>query len=91
MSAIKERTLRFRVDEAEDNKLRAAAILTGETLTEFTLRPALARADEVLAGAPMRLLGEDEYAAMIAALAQPVTPIPALAQMAQEPRLYTTA
>ena len=39
----------------------------------------------------MRLLGEDEYAAMIAALAQPVTPIPALAQMAQEPRLYTTA
>lgn len=91
MGIVKERTLRFRVREADDNRLRAAAALAGETLTEFTLRPALARADEVLAQAPLRLLGTDEYASMVNALAQPVTPIPALATLAQQPRIYTTA
>jgi len=39
----------------------------------------------------MRLLGADEYEAMVTALSQPVTPIPALAAMAQEVRLYTAA
>jgi len=41
--------------------------------------------------ASMRLPGADEYDAMVTALAQPVTPIPALAAMTQESRLYTTS
>ena len=89
--ATKDRTLKFRVSQESDARLRAAAEIAGETLTEFTLRPALERADTLLARADATVLEAEDFAALMDHLAEPVTPAEELARIAAEPRAFTRA
>ena len=90
-TAIKEKTLTFRVSADDHARLCAAASVMNETLTDFALRPALARADEVLARADVTLIPADQFAALMAALDEPVTPIDALVAVAAQPRMFLRA
>jgi uncharacterized protein (DUF1778 family) len=89
--AIKDRTLKIRVTGADDDRLRAAAAAAHTSLTEFVLSPALERADEVLGRPESIILSAQQFDAMLAALDEPVTPIPALVALASQPRRFTHA
>ena len=90
-TTVKDRMLRFRVSDDDDMRLRTAAKAVGETLTDFTIRPALERADAVLARADVTLISVEQFKAMTAVLAEPVLPIPELVAAASRPRMFTRA
>jgi uncharacterized protein (DUF1778 family) len=76
--------LNFRVPQRTEQVLRAAAELTGETLTQFTIGAAEERAEQLLAG--KTLVGPDFFDRLVSALDEPVEPNQALrAAAAQEP------
>jgi len=89
--APKDRTVTFRISSAEDERIRAAAEACRESLTDFTLRSALNRADEVLGKADIVFVPPEQFEVMMAALAEPVTPIPKLVKLAAEPRKFVRA
>jgi uncharacterized protein (DUF1778 family) len=88
---VRNRVIRFRVTDEADARLRAAASLVNESLTDFTLRPALDRADKVLAQADVTMLPAEQYDRLLAALDEPVTPIEELGRIALAPRRFTRA
>ncbi|HEX8081228.1 MAG TPA: DUF1778 domain-containing protein [Jatrophihabitans sp.] len=76
--------LNFRVRPDTEHRLRAAAAATDQSLTDFVISSAEARAEEVLAS--RTLVPADYFDQLIAALDEPVTPNEALRTLARRPR-----
>ncbi|HEX8306606.1 MAG TPA: DUF1778 domain-containing protein [Jatrophihabitans sp.] len=76
--------LNFRVRPDTEHRLRAAAAATDQSLTDFVISAAVARADEVLAS--HTVVPEDYFDQLIAALDEPVTPNEPLRAVARRPR-----
>ena len=91
MGLTKERVIRFRATVEQEARLRAAAGLAGETLTDFTLLPAMQRADEILGAGTVIPVPAEEYAAMLRMLEEPPKRIPALESLASQPRIFARA
>ena len=72
----------MRVSDQQEQTLRAAAALNGETLTGFVLAAASDRAVEVLERAQRIELRTDEFARFLAALDAPVEQMPTLRRYA---------
>ena len=79
----------LRTNPATERKLKAAADLCGETLTEFVLEAAEERANEVLASSTE--VPSDYFDRMLAALENPDQPMDALRRAAAAPRRFKTA
>ncbi|HEV2886063.1 MAG TPA: DUF1778 domain-containing protein [Jatrophihabitans sp.] len=76
--------LNFRVRPDTEHRLRAAAAATDQSLTDFVISAAEARANEVLAS--HTLVPADYFDQLIAALDAPVIPNEALRTLARRPR-----
>jgi len=78
--AAEERTgrINLRVSERQERVLRAAADLTGETLTGFMLAAATDRAEEVVARAQRIEVSSETFRRFVAALEAPVEDMPSL-------------
>jgi uncharacterized protein (DUF1778 family) len=81
-----ERTgrINLRVSARQERVLRAAADLTGETLTGFMLAAATERAEEVVARAQRIDLSSDAFARFVAAIDAPVEDMPTLRRYARK-------
>lgn len=78
--------LNFRIPEEAEKRLRAAAEAANETLTEFVLGAAEARAEELLAS--RTVVPPDYFDQLLAALNEPPTPVPVLARAARRQRRF---
>jgi uncharacterized protein (DUF1778 family) len=73
----------MRVSERQERVLRAAADLSGETLTGFVLSVATERAEEVLERARRIEISDEAFKRFIAALDRPIEEMPTLRRYAQ--------
>ncbi len=74
----------MRVSERQERVLRAAADLTGATLTGFVLAAATERADEVIERAERINVSADAFERFVAALDRPVEEMPTLRRYARK-------
>ncbi len=74
----------MRVSERQERELRAAADLTGETLTGFVLAAATERAHEVLERAERINVSSDAFERFVAALDGPPEEMPTLHRYARK-------
>ncbi len=74
----------MRVSERQARLLRAAAELTGETLTGFVLAAATERADEVIERAERISMSSEAFKRFVAALDGPVEEMPTLRRYARK-------
>lgn len=74
----------MRVSERQERVLRAAADLTGETLTGFVLAAATERADEVIERAERINVNSDAFERFVAALDGPPEEMPTLRRYARK-------
>jgi uncharacterized protein (DUF1778 family) len=81
-----ERRLNFRVSPSLDDRLRMAAAMSHQTVTDFVLQAAAAHADEVLMA--RTVVPSDYFDELLAALDAPVEPMPELARAAAKPRRF---
>jgi len=81
-----ERTgrINMRVNERQERVLRAAADLTGETLTGFMLAAATERAEEVLARAQRIEVSTEAFRRFVAAIDAPVEDMETLHRYARK-------
>jgi len=79
--------LNFRIPPDAEQRLRSAAEAANQTLTDFVLGAAEARADEVLG--TRTVVDSDYFDRLLAALDEPPTPIPELAKAARRDRRFT--
>lgn len=81
-----ERTgrINLRVSERQERVLRAAAELTGETLTGFMLAAATERAEEVVARAQRMEVSSEAFRRFAAALDAPAEDMPTLRRYARK-------
>ena len=84
--ATEERTgrINLRVSERQERVLRAAADLTGETLTGFMLAAATERAEEVVARAQRIEVSADAFRRFLAALEAPAEDMATLRRYAKK-------
>jgi uncharacterized protein (DUF1778 family) len=84
--ATEDRTgrINLRVSERQERVLRAAADLTGETLTGFMLAAATERAEEVVARAQRIEVSADAFRRFLAALEAPAEDMPTLRRYAKK-------
>lgn len=68
----------MRVDERQERVLRAAAELSGQTLTGFVMGVATERAEDVLERAHRIDVGADAFERFVTALDEPVEEMPKL-------------
>lgn len=73
----------MRVNERQERVLRAAADLSGETLTGFVLSVATEHAEQVLERAQRISLSSDAFKRFVDALDAPVEDMPTLRRYAQ--------
>jgi uncharacterized protein (DUF1778 family) len=85
IESSRPRRLNMRVSERQERVLRAAADLSGETLTGFVLGAATERAEEVLDRAQRIELGREAFTRFIEAIDRPAEEMPTLARYAREP------
>jgi uncharacterized protein (DUF1778 family) len=76
--------INMRVSERQERVLRAAAELSGETLTGFVLAVATERAEQLLERAQRIDLGAEAFERFVGALDAPVEPMPAVSRYAQK-------
>ena len=81
----RERRLNMRVTQQQERVLRAAAELSGETLTGFVLSVATERAADVVARAQRIELGAESFDRFVAALDGPAEEMPTLRRYAGRP------
>ena len=74
----------MRVSERQERLLRAAAELTGETLTGFVLAVATERAEQVLERAHRIDVGAEAFERFVAALDAPAEEMPAVRRYSSE-------
>ena len=77
--------LDLRLTPAAKQTLRLAAESARESLSDFVLRSALARADEILADRRVIKLNDEQWNAFVAALDAPPKPRPRLKRLLNEP------
>jgi uncharacterized protein (DUF1778 family) len=77
--------LDLRLTPAAKDTLRLAAESSRETVSDFVLKSALARADEILADRRVIKLNDKQWAAFMAALDAPPKPRPRLKRLLTEP------
>lgn len=77
--------INLRIGPAQEARLRAAAEANGETLTGFMLSAAAERAEQVLERAGRIALHGDAFERFVAALDEPVEPMPAVERYAAQP------
>jgi len=84
--AAEERTgrINLRVSGRQERILRAAAELTGETLTGFMLAAATERAEEVVARAQRIEMSSEAFSRFVAALDSPAEDMPSLRRYARK-------
>jgi uncharacterized protein (DUF1778 family) len=76
--------INMRVDERQERVLRAAADLTGETLTGFMLAAATERAEEVLARAQRIEVSTEAFRRFVAAIDAPIEHMATLRRYARK-------
>jgi uncharacterized protein (DUF1778 family) len=76
--------INMRVSERQERELRAAAELSGETLTGFVLAAATERAQEVLERAERIDVSADAFERFVAALEGPADETPTLRRYARK-------
>lgn len=86
MVATSASRLNFRVSAESEQHLRTAAEATHETLTDFVLGAAHARADEVLQ--TRTVVPPDYFDRLLEALDEPPVTVPALAKAARRKRQF---
>ena len=86
MTAVKSARLNVRLTPVEESFLRAAAAASGQTVTQFLMTTALARAHEVLADQNDLVMAPDEWNEFIEFLDAPVEPDPKLVELFARPR-----
>lgn len=83
-AAKRQGRINMRVDERQERVLRAAAELSGETLTGFVLAVATQRAEEVLERARRIDVGAEEFERFAGALDGPLEEMPTLRRYANQ-------
>jgi uncharacterized protein (DUF1778 family) len=78
--------LNFRIPPSAEKRLRSAAEANHQTLTDFVLGAAEARAEEILAS--RTFVASDYFDRLVEALDSPPTPIPVLAKAAKQDRRF---
>lgn len=77
--------INLRVDPTQEARLRAAAEANGESLTGFMLAAATERADQVLERTGRITISAAAFERFVAALDEPVEPMPTLSGYARDP------
>ena len=88
MRATRSEKLDLRLTPEAKRALQAAASTLDQSLSEFVLESALARADEALADRRTFILGADQWKAFVAALDAPPRPLPRLRKLLEEPGFF---
>lgn len=81
----KDARLAMRLTPEQDALIRGAAAVTGQSLTEFVMTAAVARAEDTLADRRVFRLDDASWAEFAAILDSPAERIPALAELLHEP------
>jgi uncharacterized protein (DUF1778 family) len=87
-ATIKEERIEIRLAAAEKERIRQAALLCHQNVSEFVLRAVRSVADETLAEQTRFVLPEDQMMAFHAALDQPAKSIPRLREMFRKPSAF---
>lgn len=87
---VKEERIEIRLAAAEKERIRQAAVLTHQNVSEFVLRAVRMAADETLAVQTRFVLPEDQMNAFYAALDQPARSIPRLRELLKKPSVFET-
>jgi uncharacterized protein (DUF1778 family) len=86
-TTIKQERIEIRLASGEKDRIRQAAILCHQNVSEFILRAVRTFADETLAEQTRFLLPEDRMMAFYAALDRPAKAIPRLEKLFKEPSI----
>ena len=89
-TTVKEERIEVRLASAEKDRIRQAAILSHQNLSEFVLRAVRTVADETLASQTRFVLPEEQMNAFYAALDQPAKSIPRLRELLNKPSVFDT-
>jgi uncharacterized protein (DUF1778 family) len=84
VDSARQRRINMRVSDHQERVLRAAADLSGETLTGFVLSVATERAEEVLERTQRINVSSEVFKRFVEALDAPVTEMPTLRRYARE-------
>ena len=84
VESSRPRRLNMRVSERQERVLRAAADLSGETLTGFVLGAATERAEEILDRAQRIELSREAFRRFVEAIDRPSEEMPTLARYERE-------
>ncbi len=84
VESARQRRINMRVSDHQERVLRAAADLSGETLTGFVLSVATERAEEVMQRSQRISLGAEAFKRFVAALDEPVQEMPTLRRYARK-------
>ena len=84
VESTRQARINMRVSERQERVLRAAADLSGETLTGFVLGVATERAEQVLERANRVDLNAEAFERFAAALDRPVDEMPAVRRYARQ-------
>ena len=87
-ATIKEERIEIRLASAEKERIRQAAVLCHQNVSEFVLRAVRTAAAETLAEQTRFVLPEDQMLAFYAALDQPANSIPRLKQLLEQPGVF---
>ena len=85
---VKEERIEIRLAAAEKERIRQAAVLSHQNVSEFVLRAVRAVADETLAAQTRFILPEEQMTAFYAALDQPAKSIPRLRELFRKPSVF---
>lgn len=89
-ATVKEERIEVRLASAEKDRIRQAAVLSHQNLSEFVLRAVRTVADETLASQTRFVLPEEQMNAFYAALDQPAESIPRLRELLRKPSVFET-
>ena len=87
-ATVKEERIEIRLASAEKERIRQAAVLCHQNVSEFVLRAIRAVADETLAEQTRFVLPADQMMAFNAALDQPAKSIPRLRELFKKPSVF---
>ncbi len=89
-ATVKEERIEIRLAAAEKDRIRQAAVLSRQNVSEFILQAVRSAADETLAAQTRFALPEDKMDAFYAALDQPAKSIPRLRELLKKPGAFET-
>ena len=87
-ATVKEERIEIRLASAEKERIRQAAVLSHQNISEFVLRAVRTMADETLAAQTRFVLPEEQMNAFYKALDQPAKSIPRLRQLLTKPSVF---